>query len=235
MLLSAIILGFLGSFHCVGMCGPIAFVLPLDRSNQLKKISQLFLYHFGRLLSYSAIGFMFGFVGKGLYLSGLQQRLSIVIGVLMIAIAIIPYRIFQKYNFSRPVFKIISRVKSGLGKQLKKKSYKALFSIGVLNGFLPCGLIYMALFGAIAMGQPTLSASYMFLFGLGTIPLMSGAAYLGNFLSGTARKRIQKAIPVFVIIIGAFFVLRGMGLGIPYISPSNLSLMVKPTPDCVVP
>ncbi|UNY99182.1 sulfite exporter TauE/SafE family protein [Zhouia spongiae] len=235
MLYSAIILGFLGSFHCIGMCGPIAFVLPLDRSNHVKKAGQLFLYHLGRLLSYSLIGLLFGFLGKGLYLSGLQQKLSIVIGVLMIIAAIIPYRLFQKYNFSKPVFKVISKVKSNLGQQLKKKSSKALFSIGILNGFLPCGLIYMALFGAIAMGQPTLSALYMFLFGLGTIPLMSGAAYLGNFLSATARKKIQKAIPVFVIVIGVFFILRGMGLGIPYISPSGINLMVKPSPDCVVP
>ncbi|UOB18914.1 sulfite exporter TauE/SafE family protein [Abyssalbus ytuae] len=235
MLSSAIILGFLGSFHCVGMCGPIAFVLPLDRKNPVKKFFQILLYHTGRLITYGLLGFLFGIIGKGLFISGLQQRLSIVIGVIMIIAAVIPYGKFQKYNFSKPAFKILAQIKSSLGTQLRKKNFTALFSIGFLNGFLPCGLVYMALFGAIAMGSPERSFLYMLLFGIGTIPLMSGAAYLGNFLSGTARKRVQQLIPVFVVIIGIFFILRGMGLGIPYISPSEIHLMVKSNPDCVTP
>lgn len=235
MLASAIILGFLGSLHCIGMCGPIAFVLPLDRSRPVKKFLQLFTYHSGRLMSYGFLGLLFGFVGKGLFISGLQQRLSIVIGILIIAVILIPYQHLNKYNFSKPIFKLLSGVKSAMGKRLKNKSYTSLFSIGILNGFLPCGLIYMALFGALAMGSPEKSALYMLLFGLGTIPLMTGAAYVGNFLSVTARKHIRQLIPVFVIVIGAFFILRGMGLGIPYISPSNMQLMVKANPDCVVP
>lgn len=235
MLASAIILGFLGSLHCVGMCGPIAFVLPLDRAKPVKKFFQLFTYHSGRLLSYGFLGLIFGLVGKGLFISGLQQKLSIIMGVLMIVIILIPYRHLNKYNFSKPIFKLLSGVKSAMGKRLRNKSYASLFSIGILNGFLPCGLIYMALFGALAMGSPEKSALYMLLFGAGTIPLMTGAAYVGNFLSVTARKHIRQLIPVFVVVIGVFFILRGMGLGIPYISPSNVQLMVKANPDCVVP
>lgn len=235
MLASAIILGLLGSLHCIGMCGPIAFVLPLDRSRPVKKFFQLFTYHSGRLMSYGFLGLLFGFVGKGLFISGLQQRLSIVIGILMIAVILIPYQHLNKYNFSKPIFKLLSGVKSAMGKRLKNKSYTSLFSIGILNGFLPCGLIYMALFGALAMGSPGKSALYMLLFGAGTIPLMTGAAYVGNFLSITARKHIRQLIPVFVVAIGVFFILRGMGLGIPYVSPSNVQLMVKANPDCVVP
>ena len=96
MLLSALTFGLLGSFHCVGMCGPIAFMLPVDRTNNVKKISQIFIYHFGRLLAYSLIGLLFGLVGKGLYLFGLQQQLSIIIGVLMIIVVLIPYKTFNK-------------------------------------------------------------------------------------------------------------------------------------------
>ncbi|HLV13999.1 MAG TPA: sulfite exporter TauE/SafE family protein, partial [Xanthomarina sp.] len=86
MLWSALALGLLGSFHCVGMCGPIAFMLPVDRSHSVKKIAQISTYHFGRLLAYSIIGLVFGLVGKGLYLFGIQQQLSIAIGVLMIVV-----------------------------------------------------------------------------------------------------------------------------------------------------
>ena len=89
MLWSALIFGLLGSFHCVGMCGPIAFMLPVDRSNSTNKIFQIFTYHFGRLLAYALIGLFFGLVGKSLYIFGLQQQLSIFIGILMIIAVIL--------------------------------------------------------------------------------------------------------------------------------------------------
>jgi sulfite exporter TauE/SafE len=68
------------------MCGPIAMMLPVDRNNQAKKVSQILTYHLGRLTAYASIGLVFGLVGKGLYLAGMQQKLSIVIGVLMILV-----------------------------------------------------------------------------------------------------------------------------------------------------
>ncbi len=235
MLFSALILGFLGSLHCVGMCGPIAFVLPLDRNNPIKKTSQIFVYHIGRICTYATLGLLFGLLGKTLYISGLQQRLSILVGLIMILLVLIPYQTLQKYNFSKPVFRFLSSVKSAMGSRLKQKSYKTLFSIGILNGLLPCGLIYMALFGAIAMGSIQYSAFYMVLFGVGTIPLMTGAAFAGNFLTVSARRKVKQLIPLFVVLIGVFFILRGMGLGIPYVSPADTHLIIKPSPDCTVP
>ena len=101
MLWSALIFGLLGSLHCIGMCGPIAFMLPVDRSNSLKKILQISSYHLGRLLAYGTIGLLFGILGKSLYIFGLQQRLSIIIGILMIVIILIPARIFNKYNLDK--------------------------------------------------------------------------------------------------------------------------------------
>lgn len=232
MLWSALVLGLLGSFHCVGMCGPIAFMLPVDRSHSAKKVVQISTYHFGRLLAYSIIGLVFGLVGKGLYLFGIQQQLSIAIGVLMIVVILIPTRIFNKYNFSKPVYKVISKVKSGLGQALKKKSADTFLTIGFLNGFLPCGLVYMAVFGSLASASALQGSLYMFLFGLGTVPLMTSAIYLGKFLNATIKQRIQKAVPVFVVIIGLLFILRGLGLGIPYLSPAPIVEMVSGEIDC---
>jgi len=232
MFLSALIFGFLGSFHCVGMCGPIAFMLPVDRNNVYKKISQILLYHSGRLLSYGIIGLVFGIIGKGLYLFGFQQQLSIIIGIAMIVVVLIPYKTFNKYNFSKPVYKIISKVKSSLGTALKKRTPDTFLTIGFLNGFLPCGLVYMAVFGAIASGNAFQGSIYMLFFGLGTIPLMTSAIYFSNFLKGAMRQKIQKAIPVFVIIIGALFILRGLGLGIPYISPAPIIEKVTNSYNC---
>lgn len=231
MLWTALVLGLAGSFHCIGMCGPIAFVIPVDRTSNIKMIFQTFLYNFGRLVSYSLIGLLFGFIGKGLYFAGFQQRLSILMGVIMILIIIIPVSIFNKYNFSKPLYKVISKVKSKLGLYLNKKSNKALFLIGFFNGFLPCGLVYMALIGSISTGNIIQGAMYMTLFGLGTLPMMSAAVLVGNFVNLSFRKKIQKIIPGFVIIIGLLFILRGLGLGIPYISPSDAKLQISNNPE----
>ena len=222
MILTALIFGLLGSFHCVGMCGPIAFLLPLDRKSEGKKLIQLASYHFGRLLTYSLIGLLFGLLGRQLNLFGFQQQLSVGIGVLMILAVILPTKVFGRYNGSKFIYKWVGRIKNELGAQLRKKTPDAFFTIGFLNGLLPCGLVYMAVFGALATGGAWQGALYMFAFGLGTVPLMTTAIYLGNFLKGKAKKRVVKAIPVFVVIIGVLFILRGLGLGIPYVSPSEM-------------
>lgn len=232
MFISAIILGLMGSFHCVGMCGPIAFMLPVDRTNNYKKFGQIFIYHFGRLMAYGLIGLIFGLLGKGLSIFGIQQKLSIGIGIIMIVIVLIPYKTFNKYNLSKPIYKVISKVKNQLGKELKKKSPDTFLTIGFLNGFLPCGLVYMALFGSIAMGDAFKGSLYMMLFGLGTLPLMTAAIYFSNLLKGGIRQKVQKAIPVFVVIIGALFILRGLGLGIPYVSPAPVTELVSSEIEC---
>jgi uncharacterized protein len=232
MLYTAFIFGLISSFHCIGMCGPIAMMLPVDRSNHAKKTLQIFTYHLGRLTAYATIGLIFGFVGKGLFLAGFQQKLSIFIGIAMIAVILIPEKVFAQYNFSKPVFNLISKVKTALGSQFKNKSYKSLFTIGLLNGFLPCGMVYVALFGAIAMQNESYGVLYMVLFGLGTVPLMSSVTYLQTFITISTRNKIQKVIPYIAVIIGVLFILRGLGLGIPYVSPSNMSLFVQPTPNC---
>ena len=232
MLYSALLFGLLSSFHCVGMCGPIAMMLPVDHKNPTKKAFQILLYHFGRLFSYATLGLLFGILGKGFFLAGLQQQLSIVVGVLMIITVVVPERVFARYNFSKPIFRLISKMKSHLGQQFKRKTPDAFFTIGMFNGLLPCGMVYAALFGAIAMQSETLGMVYMLLFGLGTIPLMTMVVYVSNLLTLPVRQKIQKAIPIFVILIGGLFIIRGMGLDIPYISPSNMSLMVQATPEC---
>lgn len=232
MLYTAFIFGLISSFHCIGMCGPIAMMLPVDRDNQAKKVTQIITYHLGRLSAYASIGLVFGLVGRGLFLAGMQQKLSIFIGVAMILVILIPEKVFAQYNFSKPVFVLISKVKSTLGKQFKNKSYKSLFTIGLLNGFLPCGMVYVALFGAIAMQNESYGVLYMILFGLGTVPMMSSVVYLQSFLTVPVRNKIQKAIPYVAVAMGIAFILRGLGLGIPYVSPSDMSLFVQSAPNC---
>ena len=163
MLYSAFIFGLISSFHCVGMCGPIAMMLPVDRTNEAKKVTQIITYHIGKLTSYGLLGLIFGLLGKSFYLAGLQQQLSIILGILMIVVAVVPEKVFAKYNFSKPVYSSIIKIKSSLGQHFKNKSYKSLFTIGLLNGFLPCGMVYVAIFGAIAMQSVSLGILYMIL------------------------------------------------------------------------
>ncbi|WCC46518.1 sulfite exporter TauE/SafE family protein [Tenacibaculum finnmarkense] len=231
MFLSALIFGLLGSFHCIGMCGPIAFMLPVDRTNKITQFFQILSYHFGRLFTYSLIGLLFGFLGEGFYFFGFQQQLSIAAGILMILVILLP-KTFQKYNFSKPINKWVMKVKSSLGKELKNKGNDTFFTIGFLNGFLPCGLVYMAVFGALASSNALSGSLYMFLFGLGTVPLMTIIVYVGNFANGLLRKTIQQAIPYVVVFIGILFILRGLGLGIPYISPLPVSNLTAPIQGC---
>lgn len=232
MIYTALFLGLISSFHCIGMCGPIAMMLPVDHKNQSKKVLQIMLYHLGRLTAYGMLGLFFGILGKGLFLAGFQQQLSILVGVMMIVFVVVPEKKLARYNLSKPIYRLISRVKCHLGTQFKRKTADALFTIGLLNGFLPCGMVYATLFGAIAMQNEWLGAGYMILFGIGTIPMMSAVVLISNFITIPVRTRIQKLIPVFVIIIGSLFIVRGMGLDIPYVSPKTTSLIVQHDADC---
>ncbi len=121
-----------------------------------------------------------------------------------------------------------------MGKELKKKRIDTFFTIGFLNGFLPCGLVYMAIFASIATGSAVQGSLYMFLFGLGTVPLMTAFVYLGNFTTCLLRKRIQQFIPIAVAIIAVLFILRGLGLGIPYVSPKLMQPMVDNNLTCLL-
>ncbi|MCZ8091155.1 MAG: sulfite exporter TauE/SafE family protein [Flavobacterium sp.] len=232
MLFSALFFGLISSLHCIGMCGPIAMMIPVDHKNPTKKALQILTYHLGRLTAYALLGLAFGLLGKGLFIAGFQQNISIAVGVLMIIIAIVPEKVFARYNFSKPIYKVISSIKSSLGNQFKRKTFDALFSIGFLNGLLPCGLVYAALFGAIAMQNEVLGVAYMLLYGIGTIPLMSIVVYASGFMSVPLRSKLQRIIPIITIGIGILFILRGLSLGIPFISPAEQSLFVQANPNC---
>ena len=235
MIWSALVLGLMGSLHCVGMCGPIAFMLPVDHKQPVKKLGQVSIYHVGRLLAYGIIGLLFGFIGKGLYLFGVQQKLSIVIGAVMILLVLLPYRYLSGLKLARPIYALVGKIKGWLGDSLKSKSPDTFLTIGFLNGFLPCGLVYMALLGAIASGDPLKGSLYMMVFGAGTIPLMTATVYFGSLVKGSLRSRIRKVIPVVIVIMGVLFILRGMGLGIPYISPKPSMNMVATEMECHTP
>lgn len=228
--MAGFILGLLGSLHCIGMCGPIAMLLPLSKTSTIKKHVQIVLYHLGRVTTYSILGLLFGLVGKGLFLSGLQQKLSIIIGVIMIVLTLFPKISNQITLKATPFTRVLNTLKLHLGLYLKKESFYSIYMIGVLNGFLPCGMVYIALVGAVAMSNSTLAALYMLLYGVGTIPLLSVLLYVKDVFSVKLKQQLQNIIPVFVVVLGVLFIVRGLGLGLPYLSPEETSLFLTTTP-----
>ncbi|WP_026302731.1 sulfite exporter TauE/SafE family protein [Psychroflexus tropicus] len=232
MLWTAFILGLLGSFHCVGMCGPIALMLPVDRYNPVRKAVQITLYHLGRVTTYALIGLVFGFIGESFALFGVQQQLSILIGLIMLSSLLFSESILGKLNVSKPIFRWVGKLKSELGASLKKKNLDTFFYLGFLNGLLPCGLVYMAVFGSIAISGLVESSLYMVFFGLGTIPLMSVVIYAKDWLNSVLKFNPKRLIPIAVAIIGILFILRGLGLGIPYVSPKPATTQVTASMEC---
>ncbi|MEA3478493.1 MAG: sulfite exporter TauE/SafE family protein [Bacteroidota bacterium] len=216
--LSALILGLLGSFHCVGMCGPIAIALPLKHESWFARITSSLTYNIGRTITYGILGAIFGLLGKGIAVGGLQQWASIIIGVIMILSVLFPV-MFRKINIESASYKMVGKTKKLFGKMFSIRSYTSLFTIGILNGFLPCGLVYIAIASAIVLGTVEKGVVYMVIFGLGTIPIMLSLSVLGNVVSVRFRKKVSRIIPYFIILIGILFILRGLNLGIPYVSP----------------
>lgn len=212
-----LITGLAGSLHCVGMCGPIALSLPLRGNSMVEKISGGVLYNIGRTVTYGLMGAFFGIIGQGFQLIGLQQWISIIMGALMIISVLIP-TLFKPLK-STDILGFTTQVRKAIQKLFAQRSFGGLFLIGILNGLLPCGLVYVAIASAIGTGDLYISIGFMVLFGLGTLPMMLGINVVGNMLSLTVRKKITKAIPFIIVIIGIIFILRGLSLGIPFLSP----------------
>lgn len=216
-IITAFLMGLLGSFHCIGMCGPIALSLPLKDSNS-QKISGALIYNSGRIVTYSVFGFIFGIIGKSFVMFGYQQWLSILLGVAILIFVFLPQK-FSTFKNKNYLLDFFSKVRHSIALLFQKKKYKSLFSIGLLNGLLPCGLVYMAAAFAVAAGSITNSIIFMAFFGLGTLPMMWTIAFFGNYVSAGIRQKIRRAYPFIMAVLACLLILRGMGLNIPYISP----------------
>ena len=227
ILISALLLGLMGSVHCAGMCGPIAIALPLQGNSVGGKILGGTLYNLGRTLTYGIMGAIFGLLGQGVAMIGFQQKVSVIMGSLMIISILFPALFKNQYSLEKSWFSFVGKLKTTIGKMFSIRSFSSLFFIGMLNGLLPCGLVYMAIAGAIGTGNVAMGSAYMILFGLGTIPMLLGITLAGNLMSMAVRKRINKLIPVLVVFVGIFFILRGLSLGIPYLSPPKEKIEKK--------
>lgn len=218
-IIAAFSIGFLGSFHCIGMCGAIALSLPVQHLDGWKKYIGIVLYNIGRVLTYSLLGALFGWLGSRFALFGWQQAISVGLGIIMLLVAVM-YLLQQKIHnawidkvWNQRLIKIIAPL-------FQSKSLGMPMIIGLLNGLLPCGLVYIAISGATATSDPILGALFMGSFGLGTLPAMLLIALTGQFIAVRYRNMIRKVSPIVIGCMGLLLLLRGLNLNIPYISPS---------------
>ena len=219
----AFILGVISNLHCLGMCGPIALAIPLNRSSKSAMLFGILQYHLGRVLVYAILGYIVGYIGMGIKLFGVLQVISIIAGI-----GIIIYAWRKKINFTKiklPRFLCTLSLSKGhflsrsMGKIMRSESPLKLFLLGALNGLLPCGMVYTALITAVVLGTPILSATSMLAFGLGTLPGLVAFSVFAQQLGNTIRSKINRYLPYLITVVGLLIVLRGMNLNIPYISP----------------
>jgi sulfite exporter TauE/SafE len=214
----AFFIGLFGSIHCVGMCGPLALAVPSFHSKWWLIVADKITYNFGRVISYTFLGLLIGFIGRQLWLAGLQQAISLLSGALIILAG---FSRVLKLKLTGSVF-VSAIFKPFNGLLIYALKHRAgNFLVGLLNGFLPCGFVYLAMAGAINASSPLASAQFMFCFGMGTFPLMLATTISSGFMGPRVRRRINKAIPYFMIFLGFWFILRGMSLNIPYLSPDK--------------
>jgi len=212
---TAFLLGLVGSLHCAGMCGPLALALPVAGNSRGAFVLGRLAYNAGRVVTYACLGAIFGLVGQTAALAGLQRWLSLTAGILIL----IGLFASARLGLAAPITRSVAALKSGLGALLRRRSLGALLLLGLLNGLLPCGLVYVACAGAAATGAIHRAIENMVAFGLGTVPLMLGMTLAGQAIRGAVRLKFQKLIPAAVGVVAVLLILRGLALGIPYLSP----------------
>jgi sulfite exporter TauE/SafE len=212
---TAFVLGLLGSLHCAGMCGPLAMALPGAGGGAIAFTSGRAAYNLGRVLTYCLLGVFFGVLGKTFLMTGVQRWVSITLGVMLLA----GLAGSRQLALTRPVTALVTWMKSRMSTMLRRRSFLALTLLGLLNGLLPCGLVYVAGAAATTTGDILSGAGYMAAFGAGTVPMMLAISLSGRLVPITLRLKLARAIPVSVLVIAVLLIFRGLSLGIPFLSP----------------
>jgi len=219
VILVSLVMGLAGSLHCVGMCGPLISAMPYDRSSRLKFLRTKAMNHLGRISTYVVLGLMVGLAGQGFAAAGFQQGLSIASGLIILAFLFWPKRL----NSFTPKGKIIagvSKLKRTFSRLLENRNPGNLYLLGVLNGLLPCGLVYFALAGALATGSSVHGGIFMFFFGLGTTPALVAVGAFAAGIKQRFARQFQGTLRVLLVLMALLLIARGSNLGIPYVSPS---------------
>ena len=211
-IIPAILIGLGGSLHCIGMCGPLMFATLYKENQKVLPTMHWSLYHIGRISIYGLWGMLVGLVGASVKWVGVQQNISLAMGI-GIMVVLIARKVFPSYEKYIAEIGGLQNIRKILIPHINKKTRYASILGGILNGILPCGLVYMALAGATAVQDPLQGALFMILFGLGTLPMLMMVMIMGNKLSLTMRKFLTKLYPILIGLMSIMLIIRGMNLG----------------------
>mgnify|MGYP002654630259 CR=1 FL=1 len=217
-IIGGFILGAFSSLHCIGMCGPLALALPVQQLSAWQQVFAPLAYNLGRIITYALLGVAFGMAGRSLQLAGFQQWLSIISGSVIIFF-IVNYYLLHKSWQPAFIVKLNQHVQQMMIRLLNTKTVKTFYLFGMVNGLLPCGMVYVALAAALNFRSIESSVAFMSSFGIGTAPFMLLLALLGQRISVSVRSNIRKSVPYIMTGMAVLLILRGMNLGIPFISP----------------
>lgn len=215
---TAFVLGLLSSAHCLGMCGPLALAVPSPRTGFVARLTSALLLNGGRMLTYMALGAAAGTLGRGLHMAGAQRMVSITLGILILLGLFLP-GLLARAPFAQGPARLAMRLQGVFARQLHRTSPEGLLVTGMINGLLPCGMVYLALAGAMSQDGWMSGAGFMLVFGLGTWPALVTLKVGSTYLAPGLRATLRKFTPVAYAAMGVLFILRGLDLGIPYISP----------------
>lgn len=226
MILLAFTLGIMSSFHCVGMCGPIALALPIHGGNKGRQVAGLLAYNLGRVGTYALLGAGIGALSGAVMWVGYLRYLSIAAGALMLLYVLWPARLDSVLKVPAFWQRAVSRLKTSMAQYLRSRKLGGWAALGMLNGLLPCGLVYLALISSIATGSFLNGAAYMFTFGLGTLPAMMAVGFFKQWFSPTLRSRMRRLTPVLMAVAGIWLVGRGLLIEFPALSgtPTEIPL-----------
>jgi uncharacterized protein len=214
-ILIALAMGLTGSLHCAGMCGPIVWVMPFQHLHGAKRWVGVGLYHLGRISIYALGGFVLHSF-KSLFHPQWQQYVSIVMGAILLIGGVVSFIPSAKLRFQLPWS---NAVRNSFGKFISNPGLLTLLAAGLMNGLLPCGLEYMALSLSVSATTATDAILYMYAFGIGTLPVLLAITILKTKLRFTNVAIMKRMVPVLLLVFGIVFMVRGMNLGIPYLSP----------------
>jgi sulfite exporter TauE/SafE len=213
---TAFILGLAGSLHCAAMCGPLTLLVPVTGPRMSQKISSRLLYNAGRLFTYAILGALFGAFGRAFAIVGLQRWISVIAGVVvLLGLGFSTFHVPMSAGLNR----IVTAVKSRFSVLLRKRTLPSIASLGALNGLLPCGLVYIAATASAATANSIAGALYMVVFGLGTVPMLLMIG-LGGGSVRLSPLKVKRLMPIVAAVAGVLLIVRGLGLGIPYVSPA---------------
>jgi len=207
-------MGFTGSLHCAGMCGPIVWVMPFQVFSGTGRLLAISLYHIGRISVYAVMAVTLHSF-RHLFQPAIQQYISVTTGIIMLLIGVVSF--FSKYIRIRMPWDTF--IRTHLGKFIGEPHIGSIMAAGILNGLLPCGLVYMALSASMMLNTAAQAAGMLYLFGLGTLPMLVSLTLLKTRLRFAPMAHFRKFVPLVVFFFGSLFVLRGLNLGIPYVSP----------------